>query len=151
MGDVDNNVDNNDRDTILDRALNNEKNDSIIKLNTAKINKIKDTILNELNISQAYKEILLDKLTYYRHVDEMPDLEFGNYIRWIPIREGTTEIKLTNGGLIIGIEIFDDGIHIKCKNNMNRIFQIKLNECLVFQKLTEQEHVLLKVVDYLET
>ena len=80
----------------------------------------------------------------------MPDLEFGNYIRWIPIREGTTEIKLTNGGLIIGIEIFDDGIHIKCKNNMNRIFQIKLNECLVFQKLTEQEQVLLKVVDYLE-
>lgn len=137
-------------DDVLDKALNNEKNNSIIKLNTSKINKIKNEILNELNITEKYKRVLLDKLKNYRHVDEMPDIEFGNYIRWIPIREGTTEIKLTNGGLIIGIEIFGDGIHIKCKNNMNRIFQIRLDQCLVFQKLTEQEEILLKVLDYLE-
>lgn len=137
-------------DDVLDKALNNEKNNSIIKLNTSKIDKIKNEILDELNITEKYKKILLNKLKYYRHVDEMPDIEFGNYIRWIPIKNSTTEIKLTNGGLIIGIEIFDNGIHIKCKNNMNRIFQIKLDECLVFQKLTDQEQILLKVVDYLE-
>tara|TARA_B110000305_G_C19332854_1_gene584922 strand:- start:64 stop:483 length:420 start_codon:yes stop_codon:yes gene_type:complete len=137
-------------DDVLDKALNNEKNNSIIKLNTSKIDKIKNKILDELNITNQYKNILLDKLKYYRHVDELPDIEFGNYIRWIPIKKGVSEIKLTNGGLIIGIEIFDNGIHIKCKNNMNRIFQIKLDECLVFQKLTDQEEILLKVVDYLE-
>ena len=141
---------NDDDDDVLDKALNNEKNNSIIKLNTSKIDKIKNEILDELNITEKYKKILLNKLKYYRHVDEMPDIEFGNYIRWIPIKNSTTEIKLTNGGLIIGIEIFDNGIHIKCKNNMNRIFQIKLDECLVFQKLTDQEQILLKVVDYLE-
>ena len=137
-------------DDVLDKALNNEKNNSIIKLNTSKIDKIKNKILDELNITNQYKNILLDKLKYYRHVDELPDIEFGNYIRWIPIKKSVSEIKLTNGGLIIGIEIFDNGIHIKCKNNMNRIFQIKLDECLVFQKLTDQEEILLKVVDYLE-
>ena len=33
---------------------------------------------------------------------------------------------------------------------MNRIFQIKFDECYVFQKLTNQEQVILGVLDYLE-
>jgi hypothetical protein len=51
-------------DDVLDKALNNEKNNSIIKLNTSKIDKIKNKILDELNITNQYKNILLDKLKY---------------------------------------------------------------------------------------
>ena len=34
--------------------------------------------------------------------------------------------------------------------NMNRIFQIKLDENMIFQKITPQEYVILGVLDYLE-
>ena len=95
--------------------------------------------------------LLLNKLLDYRLVDEMNDIEVGNYIRWISIKEDVEEIKLTNGGHIISLEIEDDGVHIKCRNRYNRIFEIRLDENIIFQKLTNQEEVLLKVIDYLET
>ena len=79
----------------------------------------------------------------------MSDLLFGSYIRWIPLKN-VENIKLTNGGIIIDIDIISDCIQIKVKNNMNRIFQIKFDECYVFQKLTNQEQVILGVLDYLE-
>ena len=76
-------------------------------------------------------------------------LNFGCYIRWIPLKD-PDKIKLTNGGIIIDIDIINDCVQIKVKNNMNRIFQIKFDECYIFQKLTNQENIILGVLDYLE-
>ena len=59
------------------------------------------------------------------------------------------KIKLSNGGFIIDIKIFDDGCQVICKNTYNAIMQIKLNENMVFQKLSDQEQVILSVLDYL--
>ena len=39
---------------------------------------------------------------------------------------------------------------ILLKNNMNRFFQIKFDECLVFQKLTNQENIILTILDYID-
>jgi hypothetical protein len=136
---------------ILDVAIENSKNNSIIKLNSYKIAKFKENILLELNLSETERDGFLEKLINYRMVDEIPDLELGNYIRWISIKEDVNEINLTNGGCILSIEIEETGVHIKCKNYMNKIFQIRLHENIVFQKLTNDEELLLKVLDYLET
>jgi hypothetical protein len=38
---------------------------------------------------------------------------------------------------------------IVCKNYTNRHFQIKMDECLLFQKLTDQEKVILHALDHL--
>ena len=59
-------------------------------------------------------------------------------------------IKLTNGGIICDMKEINDDIHIRCKNNMNMIFQIKLSEVILFQKLTNQEKIILKAMKYLE-
>ena len=40
-------------------------------------------------------------------------------------------------------------IHIKCKNKMNVMFQIKLSEIILFQKLSEQEEIILKAIKYI--
>jgi len=88
------------------------------------------------------------KLSNYRYVDDLEDIQYGCYIRWIPLQNPAV-IKLTNGGTIVDIKILENGIHIVCKNNMNRIFQIKFDECMIFQKLTEQENVIISVLDYL--
>jgi len=140
-----------DEQEILDAAIENSKNNSIIKLNSYKIAKFKENILLELNLSETERDGFLEKLINYRMVDEIPDLELGNYIRWISIKEDVNEINLTNGGCILSIEIEETGVHIKCKNYMNKIFQIRLHENIVFQKLTNDEELLLKVLDYLET
>jgi hypothetical protein len=134
----------------LEEALSNKSNSSIMKLNSIKISKIKDKIINELELNKKESDEIKKKLKMYRYVDEMNDLEIGNYIRWISIKQDVEEIKLTNGGHIISIEVFQDGIHIRCKNNFNNIFQIRLDENLVFQKLTPQEILILQVIDYLE-
>lgn len=140
-----------DEQEILDVAIENSKNNSIIKLNSYKIAKFKEKILVDLDLSETERDVFLEKLINYRLVDEIPDLELGNYVRWISVKEGVDEIKLTNGGYILSIEIEETGVHIKCKNYMNRIFQIILHENIVFQKLTKEEELLLKVLDYLET
>ena len=79
----------------------------------------------------------------------MPDLQLGYYIRWIPLKD-PSNIYLTNGGIIIDIDILKNGIHVRVKNNRNRIFQIKYDECIIFQKLTMQEKVILSVLDHLD-
>ena len=80
---------------------------------------------------------------------DLRDLQLGYYIRWIPLKN-PSKIYLTNGGIIIDIDIFENGIHIKVKNNRNNIFQIKFDECVIFQKLTIQEKAILSVLDHLD-
>ncbi len=140
-----------DENELMEKAVNNSKNDSIVKLNSFKIARGKKMILNELNLNKNEQQDILNKLLNYRLVDEIKDIEVGNYIRWISIKEDVEEIKLTNGGHIVSLEIENDGLHIKCKNRFNNIFEIRLDENIIFQKLTDQEELLLKVIDYLET
>lgn len=130
-------------------ALDNESNESIMKLNNRKIKDIKNTILQRLQLDRETLKNLHKKLKNYRYVDELPDINYGSYIRWISLKN-PSNIKLTNGGLICDIKILDEGVHIMCKNNMNRVMQIKIDENLVFQRLSEQEHVILSVLDYLD-
>ena len=48
------------------------------------------------------------------------------------------------------IDIIKNCVQIKIKNNRNQIFQIKLDECCIFQKITAQEKIILGILDYLE-
>ena len=59
------------------------------------------------------------------------------------------KIYLTNGGIICDMKVEESGIHIMCKNNMNRLFQLNMEENLIFQKFSDQEEILLKVLDHL--
>ena len=132
----------------ISELLENEENASIIKLTRSKI---KDTINNMLQKLQLNKNKLKEfhkKLKNYRYVDELVDIRMGYYIRWINLKN-IDDIKLTNGGLICDIKIIDDKVQIVCKNNMNQFMQIKLDECLIFQKISEQEGILLSVMEYL--
>ena len=88
------------------------------------------------------------KLKEYRYCTDMSDLQYGFYIRRISLKN-PDNIKLTNGALLCDMKIINNQIHIICKNNLNRIIQFKFDECLIFQKLSPQEKVILSVLDYL--
>lgn len=131
-------------------ALDNEDNADIIKNDNEKINKDKNDILQKLQLSREMIKTLHQKLKQYRYVDNLDSVRYGSYIRWISIKNPDPElIKLTNGGIICNIEVFNEDIYITVKNNMNRLFKIKMSENLVFQKIMQQEQVILSAMKYL--
>ena len=76
-------------------------------------------------------------------------LQDGYYIRWISLKD-PEKIKLTNGAHILDVIFKDGGAYVLCKNNRNRVFQIKFDEVIIFQKFSQQEKILLGVLDYLD-
>lgn len=139
----------NSSENVLQNALDNENNSSIMNLNSKKIKNIKNDYLQKLLLPRdKLKEYHL-KLKEYRYVDDLSDIQYGRYIRWINLNK-PDNIKLTTGGIIIDIKILETGIHLVCKNNMNQRFQIKIDENIIFQKLSDQEKILISALDYLD-
>lgn len=136
-----------DIDSLLS-ALDNEDNECLMQLDHTKLMTIKNDMLQKLNLPREKLKKFHRQLKSYRYVDEMNELKYGAYIRWISLKD-PSNIKLTNGGIICDLLVKDTGIHIVCRNNMNRFFQLRILENMVFQKLSEQENVLLSVMDYL--
>jgi len=131
------------------QALDNDENESMIDLTTLKIKSIKNDMLQKLQLPKKTLKNYHKKLKDYRYVGELHEIRYGAYIRWINLKN-IDNIRLTNGGIICDIQVTNTGLWIKCKNNMNRFFQLKLDECLIFQKLSDQERILLKALDYLQ-
>ena len=131
------------------KALDNEENSSIMNLNSNKIKLEKQNVLNNLGLDKETINVFMKKLTGYRFVDELQDIKYGCYIRWIKMSDDDETLKLSNGGFITDIKIYDDGCQIQCKNQFQKMMQIKLDNNIVFQKITDQEYVLLSALDYL--
>ena len=132
------------------KALDDESNDTLMNFTTKKIKEMNLNILKELQLSRKETLDLFNKLKDYKYVDEMSDLKYGTFIRWIPI-EDPTNIYLAKGALFCEMKIKDDGVFCVCKNYgfPPRHFQISMDKNLIFQKLTDQELVLLSALDHL--
>ena len=78
----------------------------------------------------------------------MQELRVGNYIRWIDLNSpGNLELK--NGAMLSEIKI-EDNIILVFKNFISkRFFQINMDENLIFQKLSDQEKIILYAMDHL--
>ena len=129
----------------LEKSLTNTNNKGIKDLTYSKINNTKQNILKELDLTKTQTNQLLKKLQDYRYIDELPELIEGRYLRWINL-DDINNIKLTTGGILCEIKV-DDSIILVLKNNMNRFFQIIFDENLVFQRLSDQEKVILYAID----
>ena len=132
------------------QALDDESNENLFNLTTTKILEMNLQVLKELQLDRTETLDILKKLKEYKYVDEMNDLKYGTYLRWIPLND-PENIHLTKGAVFCELNITDNGVLIVCKNlgYSTRHFQIKMDECLVFQKLTQQELVLLSALDHL--
>ena len=130
------------------KALDDESNDTLLNFTTEKIRKMTLDILNELHLPKKETMDIFNKLKAYKYIDEMNDLKYGMYLRWIPI-EDPENIYLTKGSLFCEMKIKDEGVFCVCKNFgfPSRHFQIAMDKNLIFQKLTEPELVLLSALD----
>lgn len=135
---------------LLTKALDNDKNESIINLTTKKIKEMNLRIIKELHLPRDITLNYMKKLNGYRYIDELNDMKYGAFIKWIPI-ENPNYLPLNAGGIICDIKITDNGVMVICKNFMHKHFQIKMDECLIFQKLSSQELILLSALDHLNS
>jgi hypothetical protein len=132
------------------KALDDETNENLFNFTSNKMKEMNLKIIKELALPREKTLDILKKLRDYKYVDEMSDLKYGTYIRWIPI-ENPKQIELTKGAIFCEMKITDEGVFLICKNlgYSSKHFRIQLDKNLIFQKLTEQELVLLSVLDHL--
>ena len=132
------------------KALDDDSNETLLNFTSKTIREMTLKVLKELELPKKEIVDIFNKLKDYKYVDEMNDLKYGTFIRWIPI-ENPDNIYLTKGALFCEMKITDDGVFCICKNlgYSARHFQISMDKNLIFQKLTGQELVLLSALDHL--
>jgi hypothetical protein len=119
-------------------------------LTTGELKSIKNDILQKMLFEKNELKNYHKLLTNYRYVDEIDELRYGSYIRWFNLKK-IKSLKLLNGGFIVDIKTNNKDIIILCKNSQNRFFNLKMNECIIFQKNTKQEELLIKILDHVQT
>jgi hypothetical protein len=129
-------------------ALDNDDNENIMNLTTKSIKEMNLKILKELHLEEDVTLDYMKKLKGYKYIDELDELKCGKFIRWIPITD-PEYLPLYFCGIICDIKITDNGVILICKNFMHRHYTFKMDECLIFQKLTDQELILLSALDHL--
>ena len=131
------------------KTLENDKYEDILELSFSKIKSIKNDILQQLQLPREKIKEFHKKLKEYRYIDEVDEFKLGNYIRTINLKN-PDNLYLTSGGIIIDIEAVNSSILVKCKNFRNNIYNLKFEEHLFFQKLNNEEQILLSVLSQLE-
>lgn len=124
----------------LSKAINNENNENITEVDKECIINEKDDVINRLNLSIQKKNKLIKSLKGYRYVEDLQEIIEGRFLRWLITKDN--EITLSNGGILVEIKI-EDTINLVLKNNRNNFFQINLDDNIIFQKLTEQEKIII--------
>lgn len=131
----------------ISTLLRATENVDIENLSTQSISEDMINAFQELNMSNDDIAQLCEKLTEYRYIDQIHMLHKGKHIRWLRITS-TANQTLTNGGIVMDIKFLDNGIYILCKNGF-RFMQIRFDDCLIFQKMTADEMLVLSCCDIL--
>ena len=99
----------------LMQALDDDTNENLLNFTSSKIKEMNYNILKELHLTKDETLNVLKKLDNYKYIDEMNDLKYGTYIRWIPI-DDVKSINLLKGAIFCEMKITDDGVFLICKN-----------------------------------
>lgn len=134
------------------KALDDESNEALFHFTTKKMREMTLSILKELQLTKSETLEMMQKLKDYKYVDELSDLKYGTYLRWIPI-DNPENVHLAKGAIFCEVKIKDDGVVLICKNHGygKKHFLLSMDKNLLFQKLTGQEMVLLSALDSLTT
>jgi hypothetical protein len=132
---------------LLDKALDNQQNAILLKLNSKQIGQMnKQVVCSIPRISASASISHIKMLKGYRYVDEISDLKTNVYIKWIRI---DTPNKLTKGAISCSVKITNEGMLVMCKNHFGKFFYFNMEECVIFQKITNEEGVILSAMDFI--
>lgn len=137
-------------DPLFKKALENENNVVVSTLNTRKITAEKLHQLRELGLNPHVLQDFMTKLKDYRHVDDLNGLTHGAYIRWIDLKN-PERLTLARGAIVCDIKIGQKGVSLLCKTHPTpALFYINMDEVVIFQRMSQQERIILIAMDYLD-
>jgi hypothetical protein len=133
-------------------AMNKTENNTIANLTLKKIAARRHEILSSMNLTPEKMAEFERKLMLYRVIENPNDLKHNQLIRWIPLRSLETRPYLTLGGTLFRVrENEEDGIHVITIRNVKRfVFNIMFELNVVFQRLSQEEMLILRAVEYVE-
>lgn len=132
-----------DIDNILD-SLETTKTDFLEGQTLDSIAKNVIDALKTLSINRTLLTEYCGKLATYRYVDELHVLHKGKYVRWIRQDDPS---KLQVGGIVVDIRFGDETAYIVCRLSSGRFLQYRFDRCMTFQKLTEDEQLILTLYE----
>jgi hypothetical protein len=86
---------------------------------------------------------IFDKLKDYRLISEIYQIHKGKHVRWI--RRTNPKNTLVRGGIVMDVKFLDSGTIIVVKTTSTKIpiIQFKYDECITFQKMSQEELLIL--------
>lgn len=132
----------------LDEIIKELDDKNLLYMTSGKIKELKNNILQKLYFSREELLQYHKKLKDYIYIDELDEVKLGSYIRWFNLKN-MENLKLTNGGVVVDFKQGIEDINIVCKNNQGRFFSLQLNKNIIFKKMSTQEKLLIKIIDYI--
>jgi hypothetical protein len=133
-------------------AMNKTENNTIANLTLKKIAARRHEILSSMNLTPEKMAEFERKLPMYRVIETPYDLKHNQLIRWIPLRSLETRPYITLGGTLFRVrENPEEGVHVVTIRNVKRfVFNIKFELNVVFQRLSQEELLILRAVEYVD-
>jgi len=135
---------------LLARAAENEDNAHILNLTADAVAAAKTSILQDMVNDDVARQDILEKLEGYVYIDEIHEVRSGTYIRWLNVGDDD-DITLAKGGIFCDVRFSDYGAVLRCKTFRNRYYEVKMDNVILFRKLTPQERVLMCALTYLNS
>jgi len=145
---------------ILERAMLNENNAKYFSMDVSKLKKNKETALSDLGLSKKEREGFIRQLKGYIFIEDVADLTYGSSIRWISVMDAVKHAEdkkashisfhLNSPVIYCELKIGENGMMMLCKTFSRRFFYLRMDECLIFQKLNTQEVVLLSALQHIK-
>jgi hypothetical protein len=135
---------------LLARAAENEDNAHILNLTADAVDAAKTSILQDMVSDEIARQDILEKLEGYVYIDEIHEVRSGTYIRWLNVGDDD-DITLAKGGIFCDVRFSDYGAVLRCKTFRNRYYEVKMDNVILFRKLTPQERVLMCALTYLNS
>jgi hypothetical protein len=131
-------------------AMTKEDNATIANMTFKQIETRRCEILSSLELPTEKYDVFCKKLQMYRVIERPQDLRHGQLLRWIPLRSLSQNPYLTLGGTIFNVkQNITDGLHqVTIRNVKGFVYQIKFELNVMFQRLSKDELLILRAVDY---
>lgn len=109
--------------------------------------KTSEVLENEKKNVLNNNDKLLQSLAMYRFVNNLQELRLGRYCRWIVVGK-EEQMSLHGGGYLIKVSFLEKGVYLLCERLKKYKMQVKMDDAIVFQKMTAEEWVVVMANDY---
>lgn len=128
-------------------SINDEKHGYLINKNLKSIaHEIVEKLHSMKGINAGDIPIFCDKLKDYFLVTNLTEFRKSHNIKYI--KNG--DAKLQYGGFLLDVKPSESGFNLLLLTFGKRIIQVKLKDCVFFQKLSDDEKLILISLEYLE-